>query len=429
MTARFLLSLFAGLALACASRAPGARAPTPDAADSATGQLVSELMLGGSGPVADPDLERYIARVGTRVALAGPRLPRPLRFRVTDDASPTAYSLPGGEVLVSRGALVYLDSEAELAAVLAHEIAHAARGHTDVARSALPADARDGDTEAALLDRDEERQADALAVSYLASAGYDPHAVGRAFDALARAVRVACWHDTSRTDCDTAHDPDDPHPSALARRARAELLAGAGRGRVERARYLQAIEGLLVGAREAKLESGRFFTADGLSFPLPPGLTPLWSGHLFTATGVGTELLIARFYGRFLREALKSSLRAAPYTTRTVAGRRVLIGALSDDHDHAVALLEAGPFVHLVAVSGLERDALLERLLAGASAAPAPADERVLSIVPVREAGRFSAWLARHCPGTEAQFAAALNGIAPGARLATGQLVKCTRPK
>lgn len=77
----------------------------------------------------DPELTGYVQRVGQRVALqSGVNLP--YEFVVLNNSVPNAWALPGGKIAINRGLLTELESEAELAAVLGHEVVHAAARHT-----------------------------------------------------------------------------------------------------------------------------------------------------------------------------------------------------------------------------------------------------------------------------------------------------------
>jgi len=77
----------------------------------------------------DPALTEYVRSVGNRLAaVSDARLP--YEFTVLNNSVPNAWALPGGKIAINRGLLVELKSEAELAAVLGHEIVHAAARHT-----------------------------------------------------------------------------------------------------------------------------------------------------------------------------------------------------------------------------------------------------------------------------------------------------------
>lgn len=75
-----------------------------------------------------PELTAYVSEVGGKLAAVSDR-PLPYEFVVLNSSVPNAWALPGGKIAVNRGLLVELDNEAELAAVLGHEIVHAAARH------------------------------------------------------------------------------------------------------------------------------------------------------------------------------------------------------------------------------------------------------------------------------------------------------------
>lgn len=141
-------------------------------------------------PIPCPHIQDYVQSIGDRIAAVSDRPNLPYEFIVTDDPSTNASSFPGGKILITRGFLWKLESEAELAAVLAHEIAHANLRHVakGLERRYL-FDAVPGlfDLIGELFDlahcRDEEYEADHYGVKYMAAAGYDPQA---AEDVMAR---------------------------------------------------------------------------------------------------------------------------------------------------------------------------------------------------------------------------------------------------
>ena len=82
----------------------------------------------GGDYVVDPGVEAYVNSVGQRLAANSDRK-LPYEFHVINDSSANAWALPGGKISINRGLLVRLKNEAELAAVLGHEIVHAAAKH------------------------------------------------------------------------------------------------------------------------------------------------------------------------------------------------------------------------------------------------------------------------------------------------------------
>lgn len=83
----------------------------------------------GGHYIIDPQLNEYVSRVGHKVAAVSDRPTLEYEFVIINDSIPNAWALPGGKIAINRGLLVELSSEAELAAVLGHEIVHAAARH------------------------------------------------------------------------------------------------------------------------------------------------------------------------------------------------------------------------------------------------------------------------------------------------------------
>ena len=159
------------------------------------------------GLVPDSALQRYVRGVGQRLAARSERPNLPWRFGVIDDPVPNAFALPGGPVYITRGLMALLDSEAELASVLGHEIGHITARHsvTQMSRSQLsqlglglgmilvPEIQPFGNalgTGMQLLSlkygRDDERQSDQLGFRYALAENYDVREMDDVFAALAR---------------------------------------------------------------------------------------------------------------------------------------------------------------------------------------------------------------------------------------------------
>jgi predicted Zn-dependent protease len=82
----------------------------------------------GGDYLAAPEVSAYVNTVGQKLAAVSDR-PLPYEFKVLNNSTPNAWALPGGKIVVNRGLLLELNNEAELAAVLSHEIVHAAARH------------------------------------------------------------------------------------------------------------------------------------------------------------------------------------------------------------------------------------------------------------------------------------------------------------
>ena len=78
----------------------------------------------------DPELQTYVTKIGEELAKNSHRNNLIYRFTVLDSKDVNAFALPGGYIYITRGLLAYLNSEAELAAVLGHEIGHVTARHS-----------------------------------------------------------------------------------------------------------------------------------------------------------------------------------------------------------------------------------------------------------------------------------------------------------
>jgi len=166
------------------------------------GQEWAAVLLGAAPLVADPSLQRYVNTVGRWLASQSERPDLNWRFGVLESDNINAFATPGGYILVTKGLAMRMRSEAELAGVLAHEIAHVVQKHhlkaiqkgawakvgANVATEYLSQRSRSpvgsaagqqllsGIKEIMLrgLDKDDEFEADRMGVVIAARAGYDP---------------------------------------------------------------------------------------------------------------------------------------------------------------------------------------------------------------------------------------------------------------
>ncbi|PCJ25453.1 MAG: peptidase M48 [SAR86 cluster bacterium] len=175
------------------------------AKERAIGLEEHEKVLASMALVQDEELLAYVTEVGNKVASVSHRPDLEYTFTVIDSPEINAFALPGGYVYVNRGLLTYMNSEAELAAVIAHEIGHITARHAvqQQARGKLAQTAATvggfvtavatgsgyvgsqisdvasiwAQTGLSGFGRDAELEADSLGAQYVLNAGYDPMAV------------------------------------------------------------------------------------------------------------------------------------------------------------------------------------------------------------------------------------------------------------
>ena len=93
------------------------------------GRDMAARLLGAAPLAADEALQRYVNNVGRWLAAQTERPGLPWRFGVLEAPQLNAFATPGGHIFVTRGLVAHMANEAELAGVLAHEIAHVLRKH------------------------------------------------------------------------------------------------------------------------------------------------------------------------------------------------------------------------------------------------------------------------------------------------------------
>ena len=249
----------------------------------ADGQITESL-----GLYSSQELQDAVTSLGNDLASRSERPQLPWSFRVLDDPMVNAFALPGGYLFVTRGILAALNSEAELAGVLGHEIGHVTARHSvsqmssqqlqqiglgvgSVLSSDVASAAGVLSVGLGLLNlrysRGDESESDELGVRYMSRAGYDPNALIGVFETLALTAggggRVPEWQAT--------------HPNPENREARIrEAIAASGQdysGYMRRdEEYLRSLDGMTFGVdpREGFFDGETFHQPDmafALDFP------------------------------------------------------------------------------------------------------------------------------------------------------------------
>ncbi|WP_412061128.1 M48 family metalloprotease [Rubrivirga sp. IMCC45206] len=154
--------------------------------------------------VPDKEVQLYVAALGAALAAETELADRPWTFTAVADPAVNAFALPGGHVYVHAGLIAAAETEAELASVVGHEVAHVAARHSTermvkaqglavVAGLVLgndPGLVRQlvagiiGQGALARFSRSDEREADELGLAYMANAGFDPDGQAAMFETL-----------------------------------------------------------------------------------------------------------------------------------------------------------------------------------------------------------------------------------------------------
>jgi predicted Zn-dependent protease len=315
------------------------------------------------GVYADPALHAYVQGVADRLARNSDLAPAP-RVWIADDHE--TYATAGRRIVVARAVLERVGSEAELAAVLAHELAHLEARHVTV--SLFPASA----SAAALADRrDAEAIADERAVWLLERAGYAPGALARALDAI-------------------LDEADAEHAPRAARVARAAALAEGRVGFEGRAELLRAVRGMVLG-RDPRLghlvDDAWVVPALGIALELTRADRVLSAGEVLALHRADARVVayaIGAPWASELRAALEESVTAATSLGRVTVGVAPLSARRGDPRSPLARLVAAVRGTRPQPPDGA-RVAILERPAGALVVELGDAPAAALPRIPLRE--------------------------------------------
>ena len=252
-----------------------------------------------------PRVQAYVNELGQRLAKQSQRPNLVWTFTVLDSPEINAFALPGGYVYVTRGIMAYMESEADLAGVIGHEIGHVTARH-GAQRATRQQNAGFGVLAASVLGavleskgvggagqllggvaqnaaagyvakygREQELQADGLGAEYLARINYDPRNMVDVITVLKNQERFAA--DQAKAEGRQAPAQNSwlaSHPSNDQRLDAITKLSGQFKSNIPyqdeaRARYLQTIDGMGFGeSAEQGLTRGRNFYHEGLGIAI-----------------------------------------------------------------------------------------------------------------------------------------------------------------
>ena len=260
----------------------------------AMGQQTDPQILRTYGKYEDAELARYVAALGKRLGALSHQPNLAYNIQVLDSPVVNAFAVPGGYVYLTRGILAYINDEAELAGVVAHEIGHIAARHSaqqyskaqfaqlglglgSVLSKTFRKYAGVAQAGVGLLflsfSRSDEREADALGVEYSAKAGYDTNHMANLFVSLERLnpgegqSGLPAWF--------SSH----PNPENRIAAIKQDTLVwrekiSQTRFAVNRDQYLKQVDGIVFGEdpRQGYVESNVFYHPElRFQFPIPSG--------------------------------------------------------------------------------------------------------------------------------------------------------------
>lgn len=382
-----------------------------------------------------------------------------------------AFAFPDGRVFVTRGLLALLDNEAQLAAVVGHEMGHVTARHAE-RRRAL----RQRNLEAAVLvgrttgdprltrevvalgvlderafSREQEFEADRIGITMIGRAGYDVDAAVTALSRLRdHTLLDARLASRSPDRADPAASMLSTHPRTADRvRAARDLVVGVkSGGEVNRDRHLDAIDGLLFGdePRQGFVRGRDFLHPEmGFAFSVPPGYRLLNSPSSVMASGPDNSEMVFTCRRDVTDAPMVDTMRRMLPTVSLADARATMIDSMEaaigrrprgagDDEDFRVVAIRFAPNVCVFLISAaafrqpdrgeemVRAAQTFRRLGPGERAQLRPFRLKIVTVAPGDTPQRLAA---RMPLGENAlDWFNTLNGLEPGASLRPGQRVK-----
>ena len=432
-----------------------------------------QAVLAEYGAYEDSTVQRFVNETGQRIAHVSHRPDLDWHFTVIDDPSVNAFAMPGGYIYVTRGILAHLNSEAQLAGVLGHEIGHVTHRHSaeqitrqqvtglglGIASIASPTVARYGQLAQQALglmflkfSREHENEADDLGVEYATKAGYDPREIPPTYAMLKR---------VSERSGQRLPGFLSTHPDPGDREARTGQLArAASAGKtgllVRRHEYVQRLEGIVFGddPRGGYFEGNEFYHPSlrfALTFPegwnhqnthrAVAAATPQQRAAMQLALADAGDLTPSAYVAKLAGGGRISGSQGA---SESIAGLSAWVGRITVPGDGGSERVLAAAFIRrapgqmfeILGVSAQPDDADFRRVLTSARSFrpltdPArldPTPERV-RVSRVASAGSFASVVdALGKQGLDVEDTAILNNRFAADAVAAGDLVKTVTP-
>ncbi|MBN1153392.1 M48 family metalloprotease [candidate division KSB1 bacterium] len=262
----------------------------------ALGAQTDAEIIATYGLYEDAELTNYISTMGRKMGLVTHRPTLDYSFKILDTPVVNAFAVPGGFVYFTRGIMAYLNDEAELAGVMAHELGHVNARHSaqsysksQLAQLGLGIGAALSETFAQYaqiasfgvsmlflkFSRDNEREADALGVEYSTKSGYNSTAMAKFFETLER-LNPSSGQDALPAWFSTHPNPPDRIKAVLDDTKKWQSQIAGTNFVYNRDQYLTKIQNIVVGddPRQGYVDGNMFYHPSlKFQFPVPTGFT------------------------------------------------------------------------------------------------------------------------------------------------------------
>jgi len=253
------------------------------------GKKIDQGLRQEYGIYADPRLNAYVAAIGQKIAPHTHRTNLKYHFAVLDTPVQNAFAAPGGYIYITRGLLAMMNSEAELATILGHELGHVNARHSARAMTrniifsiglAVAGELSEDIKKVAPItqiaanllflkySRDNEYEADTLGVVYSRKARYSPPQMVNFFHSIQRLKKMAGG--SSLPNFLSTH----PLTQKRIDKVKAQLQPPDRQLAIRKNGYIQKINGMVYGLnpRQGYVQNNRFFHPDmKFSFRIPAG--------------------------------------------------------------------------------------------------------------------------------------------------------------
>lgn len=421
------------------------------------------------GEYRDDNAEALLALIVGKLVAVSDDKSRIYKITILNTPKVNAFALPGGYLYVTRGLMALANDTAELAAVIAHEMAHVSANHA-ILRGKKEQSGRIGEEvvsevlgtsvagQVALaanqmrlseFSQDQELQADAIGIRMLGQAGYDAHGAARFLETMQSHHALQSGASSRFADISfMSSHPTTPRRVELARK-HARFFGAPGHGEADRDRYMKGIDGLLYGdsAEEGFVRGNRFaHTGLGITFEAPRNASMENKATAVVVNGPGD--LATRFDAAILPRGMTleayldsgwvNGLDAGSIRTETLNGLPAASArARSQSWDFVIRVIQMDRQVYRFITAGPINDARI----ADASSEVAGSFRRLnesekaqlkplrLRVVRVAQGDSLST-LAGRMAITENKLRTfqVLNGLRPGEIPEPGSLVKIVAP-